>query len=593
MGDLVRASVLIAIIVASLATTSLASTYYVAKWGDNGDGGSFDFPWLTIGKAASVLVAGDTVFIREGIYKESVNPSNSGTAGDPIVYESYQNEEIIVEGYEEITGWVQDSVNRYMANVDFIPGPRFTTARDPRGNYGGLVLQDGAKMRYAMSPSQVDVDSAGEYYMDDSGSPPFTMYVYVRDLGSGYDPNNYVMQVGRYRKLFDLDGGEDYIHVIGLTLRGANDNAVHSIGSNYCVFRRMTTYSNFITGIYLTSFSRFGVIEQCEFWDNGHGGIELARAHSTTIRRNKFTRVDLGNGFGGNGAHMWLGPLTQYTDSCLIENNIGFRTGSDYTDIAFVAIRGEYNTVRHNSFLDWGLGGIALIYGGNNTVINNAVNCTRGVACINVFPDAVAAGGHFIQYNDFYAEDPAGKYRWDGVAYDSLADWEAASGQSNNIDSIPLWVDPASEDLYLQPGSDCIDAGTDVNASSEDYEGTPRPQGSGYDIGAYEYVETGVAESREQVLSRSSLSLRFYPNPCANEVTINYHIYAESLVVLQIYDITGRLVKSFAPGKQSPGTHSVNWRGDDDFGTNCPSGIYFCQLKTGRSTITEKLVLVD
>jgi hypothetical protein len=48
----------------------------------------------------------------------------------------------------------------------------------------------------------------------------------------------------------------------------------------------------------------------------------------------------------------------------------------------------------------------------------------------------------------------------------------------------PLFVDPAS-DLHLQTASPCIDAGMDTGIAF-DYDGTQRPQGGSYDVGAYE-----------------------------------------------------------------------------------------------------------
>ena len=50
-----------------------------------------------------------------------------------------------------------------------------------------------------------------------------------------------------------------------------------------------------------------------------------------------------------------------------------------------------------------------------------------------------------------------------------------------------MLVDAVAGDYHLQAGSPCIDAGTATNAPNTDYEGTTRPQGAAYDIGAYEY----------------------------------------------------------------------------------------------------------
>lgn len=52
----------------------------------------------------------------------------------------------------------------------------------------------------------------------------------------------------------------------------------------------------------------------------------------------------------------------------------------------------------------------------------------------------------------------------------------------------PLFVDAANGNLQLQAGSPCIDTGTAAGAPDADILGILRPQGGGYDMGAYEYV---------------------------------------------------------------------------------------------------------
>lgn len=52
----------------------------------------------------------------------------------------------------------------------------------------------------------------------------------------------------------------------------------------------------------------------------------------------------------------------------------------------------------------------------------------------------------------------------------------------------PLFRDADNYDFRILPDSPAIDAGIDTLAPDVDMEGNPRPQGSGYDLGAYEYV---------------------------------------------------------------------------------------------------------
>ncbi|HPO16228.1 MAG TPA: choice-of-anchor Q domain-containing protein, partial [Candidatus Hydrogenedentes bacterium] len=56
---------------------------------------------------------------------------------------------------------------------------------------------------------------------------------------------------------------------------------------------------------------------------------------------------------------------------------------------------------------------------------------------------------------------------------------------TGNINTDPLFVG-APEDLHLQDGSPCIDTGTSEGAPATDIEGVARPQGGGFDMGAYE-----------------------------------------------------------------------------------------------------------
>lgn len=74
------------------------------------------------------------------------------------------------------------------------------------------------------------------------------------------------------------------------------------------------------------------------------------------------------------------------------------------------------------------------------------------------------------------------------------------AGSNGNLDEDPLFVGAAGGDFRLQEGSPCIDAGTDVDAPTNDLAGVTRPQGAGIDMGAYETeAESAVAPAVEVV----------------------------------------------------------------------------------------------
>ncbi|HEY65553.1 MAG TPA: hypothetical protein G4O02_13385 [Caldilineae bacterium] len=61
------------------------TTYYVRKSGsDANDGLSPSTAWLTLGKAAGMVAAGDTVYVGAGVYREQVTMTASGSSGSPI-----------------------------------------------------------------------------------------------------------------------------------------------------------------------------------------------------------------------------------------------------------------------------------------------------------------------------------------------------------------------------------------------------------------------------------------------------------------------------------------------------------------------------
>jgi hypothetical protein len=73
--------------------------------------------------------------------------------------------------------------------------------------------------------------------------------------------------------------------------------------------------------------------------------------------------------------------------------------------------------------------------------------------------------------------------------YDSLGYKASNQYGANNVTADPLMTNPAAGDFTLQAGSPAIDVGSSTGAPADDYIGTSRPQGSAFDIGAYELIQ--------------------------------------------------------------------------------------------------------
>ena len=89
-----------------------------------------------------------------------------------------------------------------------------------------------------------------------------------------------------------------------------------------------------------------------------------------------------------------------------------------------------------------------------------------------------------------------------------------------------------------------------------------------------------------------------FPNPFTTSTTISFILpNAEGLgqsvknMELKIYDVTGRMIKSFLlPAAYSLLPGEITWDGRDERGKEVPSGLYFYTLKTGNRKITKNII---
>jgi len=83
-----------------------------------------------------------------------------------------------------------------------------------------------------------------------------------------------------------------------------------------------------------------------------------------------------------------------------------------------------------------------------------------------------------------------------------------------------------------------------------------------------------------------------FPNPFNAETTIQYQLGKRTPVVLSIYDILGRKVRTVINERQTTGYHSIRWDGLNKSKTQVASGLYFYRIEAGDFLDTKKLLLV-
>jgi len=63
-------------------------------------------------------------------------------------------------------------------------------------------------------------------------------------------------------------------------------------------------------------------------------------------------------------------------------------------------------------------------------------------------------------------------------------------------------------------------------------------------------------------------------------------------VRIDVFDASGRLVRTLLDEYRGAGRHSVVWDGRNNAGSVVPSGIYFYRINTGEFTATRKMILL-
>jgi hypothetical protein len=82
------------------------------------------------------------------------------------------------------------------------------------------------------------------------------------------------------------------------------------------------------------------------------------------------------------------------------------------------------------------------------------------------------------------------------------------------------------------------------------------------------------------------------PNPVRDNTTIRFTLQEPGDILLGVFDIAGRPVRTLAEGSRGAGAHAVAWNGRDAAGDRVPAGIYFYRLEGAGFDVTRKLVVV-
>ena len=115
---------------------------------------------------------------------------------------------------------------------------------------------------------------------------------------------------------------------------------------------------------------------------------------------------------------------------------------------------------------------------------------------------------------------------------------------------------------------------------------------SGYNV-ELPAAATALSTVADNNVSPKAFNLKQnYPNPFNPSTSINFEIFESSNVSLNVYDLSGRLVKNLLSGNLNSGAYSIEWNGKNINGISTAAGVYFYSISSEEGTIIKKMSLI-
>jgi uncharacterized protein YjdB len=342
-----------------------------------------------------------------------------------------------------------------------------------------------------------------------------TCYYVDAALGNDGNPGDSARPFQTVQHAADLVNPGDMVIVRDGVYTGGSD--VVSIGrggspGNLVVFRSQHKWGAVLDGQNNSSATVVHIstnyvrVEGFEMKGSNHYGVDPSTG-TTDIQIAGNNIHDVGRYCESSG--IGLSAIDAYSNNLVIEGNWvhdigrfaagenGCQPGNDYWmnhDHGVYNGQGTNIIIRNNVFYNitrgWGIqrygSTVDQLYIVNNTFAFPNPNRDGQIIL------AATTTNLFIENNIFYL--PGQNVGISGTQSGAIIDHNLSTGTvggggtGTNIENTdPLFVSPSTLDFRLQAGSPAIDAGLALNIVLNDFLGTLRPQGAGWDIGAYEF----------------------------------------------------------------------------------------------------------
>ncbi len=534
-----RTKIIIPFFLLFLTTNSIyANTYFVATSGNDTNPGTEIQPWKTIQKAANTLIAGDTVFIKAGVYNERVIVQNSGILNNYIVFSKYRNDTVVIDGNGISWGGAWNGLFD-ISDKSYIQIIGFEILN---ANYGGI---------WAENSDHIIIDGNYTYNTFSSGIGVWnSSYVTVKNNEIELACNDGEQECITISNSNNCNIKSNNVHNNGMGTNGGEGIDIKQGSYDINVFQNVVHHINERIGIY------------ADAWDS----------HTYNINIYQNSVYNCGN--NGMVVQSEMGGVIEHVtffNNIIYHNKwdgiaVGSVTASDTvssTPVNYINIFN--NTIYQNgsSFGGWAYGILVDNPDANNVTIRNNI-CDENDAQIAI--QQINSGG-IVDHNLFYGENTAS-----GTLYGS-----------DSIIGNPLFIDTLVFNFHLLHNSPAIDNGSSVNTPNLDFDNNNRPSGVGFDIGAYEYNSTST---NIQDTTNYDNFIKIYPNPFFDKLNIIIDGDKYQNYTLQLFDINGKLVRKVIINKVKKDFITFDRK-------NLVSGLYILNILTNNKMIVNKKMIIE
>jgi hypothetical protein len=394
--------------------------------------------------------------------------------------------------------------------AEWSPAATYYVRTDGNNNCTGLVDQAGTSGTCAWRTLQyaADVVQAGDtvlvgngtyqgFMIQSHGTAGLPILFKAQSNGANITTRNATTADGINIESWG-DSPSDFVTVDGFNVYSQPRMGIRAIGGNGIVIKNCTSHNNSSNGIFSGDTPNIQVLNNITY-ENGSSSYEHniyisnALSDGAIVRGNLVYNSNAGNGLQLNGD--WEMGGDGFIDNALIENNIVY--GNSKKGLSLISIR--YGRIQNNIIYNNGpaAGGIHLVdqegqnFSTGNVVVNNTID-EPGQASIRI---NAGSDNNYI-FNNISVGATGIRFEGDG------------NFQRNNYSSgngSGLFVNHAGHDYHLLQNSPAKSFGTASYearpAPAVDSEGNIRPQGTGYDAGAYEFAEAPLPPAAPTGLS--------------------------------------------------------------------------------------------